>query len=244
MLNRKTLEERLDEVLCEEVERFVASVPYAKHLTDDTQELNEEYYLRHRIETIWRIRMTSKTDALALARMVDEDYEAARSWARYTVQEMNHDLLFLKDLRAHGYTFEGFASVGPFDSTRALLSYLTDRIEADGSIAAVAYSIFVEWNSERYSSKAVSKAEKRFSRRHVTGSGAHVGIDEDQDHYSMMLDIAHRLLEGDCREEVLFQMIRDISALFRQYFCELYEATAGRHSGLAKLTASPTTAAI
>lgn len=237
MLNRETLEERLDEILQEEVWQFVDTVPHATHLTDETQELDEEYYLRHRVETIWRIRMTSKTDALALARMVEEDYEAARSWARYTVQEMNHDLLFLKDLRGHGYTFETFASINPFDSTRALLSYLTDRIEAEGSIAAVAYSIFVEWNSERYSSKVVNKAEKRFSRRHVLGSRAHIGIDEEQDHYSMMLDIAHRLLDGHSTEEVLFRLIRDISAHFRQYFRDLYEATAARRERPERLTA-------
>lgn len=238
MLSRETLEERLDEILHEEVERFIATVPYASHLTDDGQVLDEKYYLRHRVETIKRIRMTSKTDALALARMIDEDYETARSWARYTVQEMNHDLLFMKDLRAHGYTFESVASLEPFRSTREMIAYLIDRIEADGSVAAVAYSIFVEWNSERYSSRVVSKAEKQFSRHHVAGSRAHVGIDEDQDHYSMMLDIVHCLLDrSQSDEEMLFRLIRDISAHFRQYFLELYEATVARCEQAAQVMA-------
>ena len=225
MLSREQLRENLECVMQEEIERIFVTVPYASHLTDQSQELNEAYYIRHRVETIKRIRMTSKTDALALAHMVDEDYDAARWWSRYTMQELSHDLLFLKDLRQHGYTEEQVAKIEPFPSTKAMLNYLTTKIESIGSLPAVAYSIFVEWNSERCSATVVEKVERQYSKSHVTGSKAHVGIDANEDHYGMMLDIAQRLVIKHSSEKVLIDLIRDISSFFSAYFRELYEET-------------------
>ncbi|NEO96077.1 MAG: hypothetical protein F6K56_40395 [Moorea sp. SIO3G5] len=225
MLNRKELEESLDYILRQEVERILATVPYAGHLTDENHELDEEYYLRHRIETIKRIRMTSKTDALALAHMVDEDYEAARLWGRYTAQELNHDLLFMKDLRQHGYTDEMVAAIEPFPSTMAMIDYLKNQIESIGSLPALAYSIFTEWNSERASAKVVEKAEKKYSKSFVSGSKAHVVTDETQDHYKIMLDIAHTLLAKKGDEKILIMLLKDISVFMGDYFDELYEQT-------------------
>jgi hypothetical protein len=228
MLDRKKLKASLDYVLSQEVERILATVPYASHLTENSQELDEEYYLRHRVETIKRIRMTSKTDALALAQMVDEDYEAARLWGRYTAQELNHDLLYMKDLRQHGYTDEMVAAIEPFQSTMAMIEYLTTKIEGIGSLPAVAYSIFFEWNSERASAKVVEKAEKKYSPSFVSGSKAHLGIDETQDHYGMMLDITYRLLTKYGDEKILMELIKEISILISDYFRELYEKTVAQ----------------
>jgi len=228
MLNRKELEESLDSVLRQEVKRILATVPYASHLTDENHELDEEYYLRHRIETIKRIRLTSQTDALALAHMVNEDYEAARLWGKYTVQELNHDLLFMKDLKQHGYTEEMVAAIEPFPSTIAMIDYLKTKIESIGSLPALAYSIFFEWNSERVSAKVVEKAEKKYSKSFVSGSKAHFGIDESQDHYGMMLDIAHRLLAKKGDEKIILTLLKEISAFIGDYFDELYEQTVAQ----------------
>jgi hypothetical protein len=38
----------------------------------------------------------------------------------------------------------------------------------------------------------------------------------------VMVDIAHRLLQYQKTEEILIQLVRDISELFRRYFDELY----------------------
>jgi hypothetical protein len=237
MINRQELEESLDFFLQNMVGNILRLVPNATHLTDDAQELNEDYYLRHRIETIKRIRMTSRTDALALARMVEEDYEAARWWGHYTAQEMTHDLLYMKDLRQHGLTDEDVAAVQPFSSTVAMLDYLTRNIAEVGSIAAVAYSIFVEWNSERASMTTVEKVEKKYSKSHVSGSKAHVGIDQNEDHYAMMLDVVHRLLALYPDETVLLNLLMDIAGYFAAYFNELHEATIGRLSPAAESVA-------
>lgn len=232
VLRRDQLEARIDRQLEDALGWFAISVPYARHLTDPERPLDDEYYLRHRVETIKRIRMTSRTDALALARMVDEDYEAARLWSRYATQELNHDLLFQRDLEQHGYTAQRIHATPPLRSTVAMVEHLARRIEELGSLPAVMYSVFVEWHSERASARVVEKARVQFSDRHVAGAQAHVGIDVDQAHYRVMLDIVERLLPRH-REGVPLALLGEVAASFEAYFRELYEATVGRRAAAA-----------
>jgi len=233
MVTRAELENIVEQVLSQGVERLLAAIPYARHLVDDREPLNEAYYLRHRIETVKRIRLTSKTDALALARMIDEDYEAARLWSRYTAEELSHDLLYLKDLGEHGYTAEMVASVAPLVATERLIDYLTRQIAEVGSLAAVAYSICAEWNSERVSELVVERAERAFSEQHVVGSRVHTKIDEREDHYAMMLDVAHRLMPVGSDGDVLVQLLQNVLALIGDYLNELYELAVVRAQAVA-----------
>jgi hypothetical protein len=224
MRDRQQLADRLDEVMEEEAALFLDHVPGATHLTDD-RPLNEAYYIRHRIETIKRIRLTAGTDAIALSLMVEEDYDAARPWARYLCEELDHDTLFLTDLAAHGVTEAAVLATPLFAATRDMIGYLEGKIQEFGSIAAVAYSVFVEWNSIRYSLPAATKAAVTFPADHVAGSLSHAGIDEEENHYEVMVDIAHRLLQYQDSEEILIRLVREISELFRRYFDELYHFT-------------------
>ncbi|MDC0681706.1 iron-containing redox enzyme family protein [Sorangium atrum] len=221
---------RVEDAMRLEVDAFFRTVHYASHLAEGEEALDEAYYIRHRVETVRRIRMTSRTDALALAAMIGEDYDAARAWARYTAQELNHDLLYLQDLRRHGFTGEQVIATPPLPATVALLDYLERGIARVGSLAAVAYSLFVEWNSAQYSAKVVAKAEAQFSPSHVKGSKAHLTIDEDQDHYAMMLDVAWRLTARQGDERPLFGLIHDIAGLLSEYFRELHAQTVGQQA--------------
>jgi hypothetical protein len=202
-----------------ETARFMVVIPHAAHLIGP-EPLDPPYYVRHRIETVHRIRMTSRVDAIALARMIDEDYEAAAIWAKYAAEELTHDRLFLRDLRRHGYTEQAVLSIPPFRATFALVRYLTRQIHDIGSIAAVAYSIYAEWSSSRYSTMVVSKAGQSFGDDHVRGSRAHLGIDENEDHYERMLEVASRLLPRH-RRDVLNGLIEAIGMLLRDYYREL-----------------------
>lgn len=170
MLSRSALENAVHALMEQEVGVLLDVVPYAGHLISDREEINEAYYLRHRIETVKRIRMTSRTDALALASMVEEDYEAARWWSRYIAAELDHDRLYLRDLRRHGYLPENVAEIEPFPATVAMVHYIEESIRHAGSLAAVAYSVCVEWNSARASAAVVQKAERQFSEAHVLGA--------------------------------------------------------------------------
>jgi hypothetical protein len=237
MLTREELATTVDQILRQEVARVMNTVPFAKHLTDARQELDDDYYLRHRVETIKRIRMTSRTDALALAAMIEEDYEAARWWSRYVAEELDHDRLYMRDLEKHGYTWEQVATIEPFPSTIAMLEYLDTRIAEMGSLPAVAYSVCVEWNSERASATVVKKAEKKYSKKHVAGSKAHIGIDENENHYQVMLNVAYSLIQKHGDAEVLIQLMKDVMAFLGSYFRELYEATVGSRPAAVASTA-------
>lgn len=225
MSTRLELEQRVDAFLTCEIDRILSSVPYAEHLISDRQYLDEEYYLRHRIETIKRIQFTARIDALALARMIEEDYESSRFWSQYTAEELNHDILYRRDLYQHGYSDTIIDETPPFIATEELIKYLTRRIDEIGALAAVGYSLFVEWNSERVSARVVARAENRFSAEHVSGSRCHVNIDKNSYHYSMILGIAHQLVRRMEDDHELFITLKDISYLFSSYFNELYEAT-------------------
>jgi hypothetical protein len=224
MIRIDKLSDWVDQVMTAETERFVSEVPFASHLTDD-QPLNEKYYIRHRIETVRRIRLTAKTDALSLVRMLEEDYTAARKWSRYITEELSHDALFLRDLRKHGITEDVALSTAPFPATLAMTSFIEEEIRRVGSLAAVAYSLLVEWSSERYSPRAVAKAECAFTEDHVKGSKSHLGIDEEEDHNRMMLDVASRVLATAGGLPTLERLVRTIAAHLRQYFLELYDET-------------------
>lgn len=222
MQDRNTFALLVEDFMINEMERLFERVPGARHLADETVPLKEDYYLRHRVETVKRIWLTSQTDALALAAMVDEDYESARWWSKYIYQELNHDLLYISDLKKHGYTLEQIAGVPPYASTIAMVEYIRSQIPRIGSVAAVAYSVWVEWNSDKTSALVVERARNKYSASHVKGSHAHVGIDVNEDHYSIMLDVVYRLIMrngGDAT--AFFGMLRHLTDFVAHYFEEL-----------------------
>jgi heme oxygenase-like protein len=217
----------IDRLLAAETRRFLDEVPSARHLMDTSAPLDDAYYVRHRIETVRRIRLTSRTDAVALARMVDEDYDAARFWSRYVAEELGHDRLYLKDLARHGYSVEQVMAIPPFPSTVAMLDYLAVEIERVGAMAAVAYSVLVEWNSERFSAGTVARAEAAYSAEHVEGSRIHCSIDEEEDHYSEVVGVALRLIRRRGEADTFMRLLCEIAELLRRYFRELHDATIG-----------------
>ena len=221
MTSRRHFALTVDRFMDGELSRLLEAVPSADHLVDDHQPLQSAYYLRHLVETVKRIWLTSQTDALALARMIDEDYDAARIWSKYVWQELNHDKLYLRDLEKHGWTLRRVASVPPFPSTLDMVGFITHEIRRTGSIAAVAYSVWVEWNSERASARVVRRAESLFSTDHVRGAKSHLGIDTHEDHLSLMLDLAFRLIRRSGDELGFFRILRQLTEYVGRYFGEL-----------------------
>lgn len=226
------LHELIDQAMDAETATFVATVPYASHLTDPAAELDEEYYLRHRVETVKRIRLTSRLDALALAGMVGVDYPSACAWGRYAAEEMSHDALYLTDLAEHGITAPEVAAEPLLPATARMVHYLETELANSGPLAAVAYSLYVEWQSERYSARVVTKARDRYSERHVRGAFEHLGIDEREDHYDMLVALALRLLEPSGSPDRLLILLSMVGAYLRDYFRELYAFTVGRRDAV------------
>ncbi len=211
----------IDSIMITEGKRFLSEVPRASHLTDESP-LDINYYVRHRIEAIWRIWLTARTDALSLVHMLNEDYDAARPWATYIAEELDHDTMFLDDLAQHGITADQVREIGPFTSTTKMVSNIEKKIEEMGSLPAVAYSLFVEWNADRFSARAVNKAEAFLSPSHIAGAKRHAEFDIQESHYPMILEISGRLLSKDTsRISNLEHLVKEIAADFRAYFTEL-----------------------
>jgi len=224
MIDRNSFTEVVEAFMTGEMKRLFQRIPAARHLADEKVALSENYYLRHRMETVKRIWLTSQTDALALAAMVDEDYESARWWSKYIYQELNHDLLYLSDLHKHGLTTEQIVAVPVYRSTKAMVGYIRNQIPLIGSMAAVSYSVWVEWNSDKTSSIVVERARIKYSEDHVKGARAHVGIDLNEDHYRIMLDVIYRLIMRKGGDAInFFLMLRHLTDFVADYFEELEE---------------------
>lgn len=214
----------LDEAMERERELFAAIVPEPALLLEGEGPRYHACYLRHRIETVRRIRETAATDALALAALCRESYEAARPWAAYTVEEMGHDRLFLVDLARHGLEEEAVFATPPFAATRRLVRWLEEGVRLHGATPAVAYSLYVEWNAERAAPRAVENAARAFSPGHVVGARGHLGIDTREDHYGMLVGIAWHLVHRRGSVEFLLDCLQRVGLLLRDYFRELHDA--------------------
>jgi hypothetical protein len=217
--------DRVERFMVAEAHRLFSAVPSARHLASPEHPLDTAYYLRHRVETVKRIWLTSRTDALALASMIDEDYDAARVWSKYITEELSHDILYLRDLEKHGYSLADVAGVPLFPSTTAMVAYISDQIRRRGSLSAVAYSVWVEWHSDKTSYLVVDRARAAFSPKHVKGAHAHTHIDEHEDHYASMLRVVEILLaRGAADVEEFFRLLRGYTEFFADYFRELEQA--------------------
>ncbi|HET9055739.1 MAG TPA: hypothetical protein VFN30_02710 [Chitinophagaceae bacterium] len=223
-MKESKLERSIDIFLQAEASRLLEMIPSANHLSNMAQSLNERYYIRHRIETVKRIWFTSRTDAISLAEMILEDYEAARWWSKYIHQELNHDLLYLRDLQCHGLSQTDIKNTPPFISTLVMVDYIETEIKRVGSIAAVAYSIWVEWNSDKISGTVVTRAQNHYSAAFIKGSKAHVHIDINEDHYRVMLRVVNKLLQSK-DSNIIFVLLYNFTNLFANYFTELQEYT-------------------
>lgn len=231
-MKKKELERSIDIFLRAETRRLLEMVPTANHLSNTAQPLDDSYYVRHRIETVKRIWFTSRTDAISLAEMILEDYEAARWWSKYISQELNHDLLYLRDLECHGLSHSDVKNTPPFISTLVIIDYIEKEIKKVGSIAAVIYSIWVEWNSDKISNAVVMRAQNRYSGSFIKGARAHVQIDINEDHYQVMLRVVNKLLQSR-KPDIIFVLLHNFTNLFANYFAELQEYAKKDHPSFA-----------
>lgn len=217
------LEKQIDSYLMEKINEFWVNVPYGKHLLDNDQPLNKNYYIRHRIETIKRIRLTSKMDSIALSKIIDQHYDSARKWGLYTIQEMNHDNMFIKDLNQHGVKNEYIDSIDAFQSTKSMVNYLIEKInDSNSGLPAVCYSLFVEWNADKFSKNVVNRISSEYSDKYVSGARRHIEFDNQHDHYSIILKLAEKLTQT---REQIFLFLDKINDFFCQYFVELHRET-------------------
>lgn len=221
---RGRVDARLDELTA----RFYREVPYATHFVAG-EDIDLDYYRRHNVETVLRIRRKRLVDAYAIRHFTLHDPRAAAAWCHYTEDEMLHDHLFLRDLEAVGVTPDDAYGTEPMQATKMMMGYLLYGIEYDGTPLALLTSVYlIEYVSVLTQPRWLDNIARDLGEDNLTGARAHVGTDIDDDHADFVWRILRTLVHHAEDEDRMFEHIDALYDLWAMYFTELYEETVAR----------------
>ncbi|MGR4879910.1 hypothetical protein ACIPUC_10810 [Streptomyces sp. LARHCF249] len=226
------LRKRVDAILDTFIKDFYETVPFAQH-QKSAAELNLDYYKRHNIETILRLRRKRTIDALAIKYFTKVDPVQAKAWAHYTDDEMLHDRLFAADLAKVGVTKDQIYSTEPMLSTKLLTGYLQYGMEFEDSPLALITSVyFVEYVTTRTQPEWLDNLESVLGQENVKGARAHVNTDLDDDHDDFVWRVMSTLVTTDADEQKVVEHLNHVYWLWKLYFVELHQLTVlGRTEG-------------
>ncbi|MEU7132502.1 iron-containing redox enzyme family protein [Streptomyces sp. NPDC046261] len=228
---RPGLRERVDALLDSFIKDFYETVPYAQHQRS-ASEIDLDYYKRHNIETILRLRRKRTIDALAIKYFTKHDPVQAKAWAHYTDDEMLHDRLFAADLAKVGVAKDEIYATEPLLSTKLLTGYLQYGMEFEDSPLALITSVyFVEYTTTRTQPEWLDNLEKVLGRDEVKGQRAHVNTDLDDDHDDFVWRVLTSLVSSEEDERRVVRHLHDIYWLWKLYFTELHQRTVLGRSG-------------
>lgn len=94
--------------------------------------LDREYYRRHFVETVLRIRLNNEVDAFALYKIGFKDNALAQILAKYLSGKCGREGLFLRAIGKFGLTVAQVDGIAPFHSTDKLIGYLYLSTARDG----------------------------------------------------------------------------------------------------------------
>ncbi|MFF7633619.1 hypothetical protein ACFZB9_10775 [Kitasatospora sp. NPDC008050] len=225
MTTKPELRKHVDSILDGFIKDFYQTVPFAQH-QKTSAELNLEYYKRHNIETILRLRRKRTIDALAIKYFTKVDPVQAKAWAHYTDDEMLHDRLFAADLAKVGVGKEEIYSTEPLLSTKLLTGYLQYGMEFEDSPLALITSVyFVEYVTTRTQPDWLDNLESVLGEDSVKGARAHVNTDLDDDHDDFVWRVLSTLLPDEAAERKVIEHLHHVYWLWKLYFVELHQIT-------------------
>jgi hypothetical protein len=225
------LRAKVDAYLDSAILEFYETVPFAQHLLR-ANDVNLEYYKRHNIEIILRLRRKRTIDALAIKYFTKVDPVQAKAWAHYTDDEMLHDSLFAADLAKVGVSREEIYSTDPLLSTKLLTGYLQYGMEyEDSPLALIASVYFVEYVTTRTQPSWLDNLEKSLGTDMIKGQRAHVNTDLNDDHDDFVWRVLASLVKTTADEERLMTHLAAIYWLWKLYFIEIHQRVVlGRDS--------------
>ncbi|CUU55417.1 hypothetical protein Ga0074812_10567 [Parafrankia irregularis] len=244
------LRQQIDDTLDARIAKFYADIPYADHQMSG-KEINIEYYKRHNIETILRLRRKRTIDALAIGYFSKRDPVRGAKWAHYVEDEMLHDEWFAGDLAKIGVSKDEIYSTEPFASTKLLTGYLQYGMEFEGTPLALLCSVyFVEYVTTKTQPSWVRNLEQALGREKLAGARRHVGTDIEDEHATFVWDVLVSLVGSPAEEARVIEHMEVVANLWVAYFLELYQhvvasgtADAGADTGPAEAAATSTAAA-
>ena len=229
--NRTNVRQKLDEKLDGLIARFYQSVPSARHQVSG-EPIDLAYYKRHNIETILRLRMKRRIDALTIHYFTKHNPALAKVWADYTSDEMLHDRMFAKDLEAVGVAREEIYAKEPLLATKLLQGYFYYGLEHEEKpFASLASSYFIEYTTAKTQPAWIDNLEKLLGAEKVKGQRAHLGHDLEDHHIDFVWNVLATFVNTPEDEAKLLEHIDNIYHLFCMYFAELHALVAkGKNS--------------
>jgi hypothetical protein len=218
------MRERLEKVAQDGMERLFMQVPQARDFHVGTW-IDREYYHRHLVETVLRIRLNNEVDAYALYKIGYKDNRLAATLARYLAEEYGHEGMFLRDIARFGLTKVEVDAIRVFPSTEKLMGYLYFAINQHGPLPTMIWNWFVEWYSDRYNGVITNHAAETFGVEMVKGSQAHIQYDESHDHDELMWTAVTKAINGWGDYETAERYLTNFIDLIADYFTELYAST-------------------
>lgn len=216
--------ERLEKLAADRTEALFEKVPGAREFHNGSW-IEREYYKRHLIETVLRIRLNNEVDAYGLYKVGSKDHRLAATLAQYLSEENNHEGMFLRDLRHFGVEKEEVDALRPFPSTEYLMGYLYFAINEQGPLPTAVWNWFVEWYSDQFNPVITKKAADAFGLDMVKGSQAHIEYDESHDHDDLMWSTVDRAVRGWGDFASAERLLTNFIDLIALYFTELHAST-------------------
>ncbi len=215
------LRREVDAFIEMKIDEWNNTVPFARHF--EGNDIHEQYYIRHLIETIWRIRLLRVSEARTLAEIAQRSPEAAQRWAQYEMEEMIHDELFLADLERKGISRDEVLKTEPYLSTKLLTGFFLYLLEHEGPLGVVAYSYLVEYVNVKLEPKKLEAMRKALGEEGIQGQIAHSHTDTYDDHPGEVWSVIQSLIRGEEDIAALYKYITENQRLLAMYFQEIYE---------------------
>jgi len=215
------LRKKVDEVIDDQIKEWFHSVPYADHF--ESNKINSKYYIRHLIETVWRIRLLRISESKALAEIAKRSPLAAQIWANYEREEMVHDELFIQDLLVQNISREEVLATEPYLSTKLLTGFFSYLLDHEGPLGVVAYSYLVEYVNVKLEPIKIDAMKKSLGEKNIRGQVAHSYTDINDDHPGEVWQVIRYLINDENDIDCLFKYLREMQSLLAMYFREIYQ---------------------
>jgi hypothetical protein len=217
--------QEVDTLLRDMVERFYREVEGADHLYR-AKDINMDYYKRHIVEIILRLRMKRWIDALTIHYFTKHNPVLAKKWCAYTEDEMLHDSMFAKDLERVGVSREEVYSTEPMFTTKLLQGYFYYGLEHEGRpLASLASSYFIENVSLMTQPQWIENVEDVLGAGIAKGQQAHVDHDLEDDHTDFVWNVLMTFVETEDDKRRVVEHITNVYKLFCAFYLELYQRT-------------------
>jgi hypothetical protein len=219
--------ERLIPFIEEELSVTLSAIPFALDFHSG-RATDRQYYTRHMVEAILRIRLNNALDAYCISRIASTQPGLGKILSNYLDREFAHDEILLRDLHELGITRQAVDTTRPFLATRLLMDYLHGSVERDGALPDVLWNWFVEWYSARFNLTITERASDEMGPSSVEGALKHLRIDENESHAATMAGAVALVLRTPADLDAAHSYLSAFIFLVGLYFEELYAVTIGQ----------------